>query len=81
MDDGTPVSAGLKIATHGFTEENVLFLCNILKKKYNLLARPHRDGHKFVIYIPKASMSELGRLISPYMVSSMHRKLNGYYFV
>jgi hypothetical protein len=27
MDDGMPVSVGLKIA-----EENILFLCNILKK-------------------------------------------------
>nr|YP_009710073.1 putative LAGLIDADG homing endonuclease [Coleochaete scutata]QFU80178.1 putative LAGLIDADG homing endonuclease [Coleochaete scutata] len=81
MDDGTPVSAGVKIATHGFKEEDILFLCNVLKKKYDLLARPHRDGHQFVIYIPKASMARLGCLISAYMVPSMHRKLNGYYFV
>lgn len=81
MDDGTPVSAGVKIATKAFPEEDVLLLCDVLNKKYNLYARPHREGHHFVVYIPKAGMPELGRLVSPHLVASMHRKLNGYYFV
>jgi hypothetical protein len=79
MDDGTPVSAGLKIATHAFKEEDILFLCEVLNKKYNLYARPHRDKAQFVLYIPKAGMPQLAQLVSPYIVPSMHRKLNGYY--
>jgi hypothetical protein len=81
MDDGTPVGAGLKIATNAFKEEDVLFLCDVLNKKYNLYARPHRNRHQFVVYIPKAGMPQLGQLISAHLVPSMHRKLNGYYFV
>ena len=81
MDDGTPVSAGLKIATKAFKEEDILFLCDVLNKKYNLYARPHRDRQQIVVYIPKAGMPQLGHLTSGYMVPSMHRKLNGYYFV
>jgi LAGLIDADG DNA endonuclease family len=81
MDDGTPSGAGLKIATNSFKQEDVLFLCDVLNKKYNLYARPHRDREQFVIYIPKGAMPLLGPLISPYLVPSMHRKLNGYYVV
>jgi hypothetical protein len=81
MNNGTPVSAGLKIATHAFTERDILFLCDVLNKKYNLYARPHCDKHQFVVYIPKAGMPKLSDLISTYMVPSMHRKLNGYYLV
>ena len=81
MDDSTPVGAGLKIATNAFKEEDVLFLCDVLNKKYNLYAQPHRDRHQFVVYIPKTGMPQLGHLVSAHMVPSMHRKLNGYYFV
>jgi hypothetical protein len=82
MDDGTASGAGLKIATNSFKQEDVLFLCDVLNKKYNLYARPHRDrAEGFVIYIPKGAMPKLGLLISPYLVPSMHRKLNGYYVV
>lgn len=81
MDDGTAAGRGLKIATHCFEKEEILFLCEVLNQKYQLYARPNRDGNQFVIYIPKAGMPVLGRLISPYVVPSMHRKLNGYYFV
>jgi hypothetical protein len=81
MDDGRRhVSAGLKIATKAFKKEDILFLCDVLNKKYNLYARPHPAKHQYVVYIPKAGMPQLGRLISAYMVPSMHRKLNGYYF-
>lgn len=83
MDDGTPVSAGLKIATNYENIEDVLFLCDVLNKKYNLYARPHRAGkdRQFAVYIPKAGMPQLGHWISAHMVPSMHRKLNGYFFL
>lgn len=81
MDDGTTLGAGLKIATNSFKQEDVLFLCDVLNKKYNFYARPLRDRQQFGIYIPKGAMVKLGLLISPFMVPSMHRKLNGYYVV
>ncbi len=81
MDDGVACGAGLKISTHCFQEEEVFFLCEVLNQKYNLYARPNRARHQFVIYIPKAGMPQLGHLISKYLVPSMHRKLNGYFFV
>nr|NP_689381.1 putative intron-encoded protein [Chaetosphaeridium globosum]AAM96637.1 putative intron-encoded protein [Chaetosphaeridium globosum] len=81
MDDGTPCTFGLKIYTKTFKEEDVLFLCDVLNKKYNLLARFYRDKHQFVIYIPKTSMARLSSLVSIYMPPSMHRKLKSYSFV
>jgi len=83
MDDGTYEVSGVKIVTNCFEEEDVLFLCFVLNKKYNLYAQLHRtkERNKFIVYIPKAGMPQLGHLISAYLVPSMHRKLNGYYFV
>lgn len=81
MSEGIPVSTGVKISTNCFQEDEVLFLCEVLNKKYNFYARPIREKYQFIIYIPKAGMSQLGHCISKYLVPSMHRKLNGYYFV
>lgn len=82
MDNGAlKQNAGFQIATNSFQKEEILFLCELLNKKYNLNAHPNRDEYPFAIYIPKTGMPQLGQHISKYLVPSMHRKLNGYYFV
>ncbi len=75
MDDGAPVSAGLKIATNSFKEEEVWFLCAVLNHKFHLQARPFREKNQLVVYIPKVGVPRLSRFISPFMVPSMHLKL------
>jgi LAGLIDADG DNA endonuclease family len=80
IDDGSKVSAGLKIATNSFILQEVEFLCKVLNDKYHIQARPHSAGipDQYSIYIPKCSINILSKLIKPYMVSSIHYKLNNY---
>lgn len=78
MDDGTPVSKGLKFCTHSFSQTDILFLKQILKEKYNLKTNLHKDRKHFVLYVYKESMSDLSNLVRPYIVRSMSKKLNGY---
>lgn len=80
QDDGGKLSAGLKIATNGFTLRDVEILCKVLNDKYQLSARPQSAGvpNQYIIYFPKKSMNTLSKLVKPYMIPSMHYKLNGY---
>lgn len=78
QDDGTSLPSGLKIATNSFTKEEVLFLCEILYKNFNLIAKPNKDGDQWVIYIHSTSMPTLVNIVKPYMVLSMYRKLGKY---
>jgi ubiquinol-cytochrome c reductase cytochrome b subunit len=76
QDDGSVVSTSIKISTNCFSYEDVSFLCEILKKKYNIHSTPHRDGTKWVLYIRKHSLNTFSLLVKPYMVPSMYYKLN-----
>lgn len=80
QDDGSKVSAGLKIATNSFTLQEVEYLCKILNDKYQLNPKPQSAGvpNQYIIYFPKNSMNILSKLVKPYMIPSMHYKLNGY---
>jgi ubiquinol-cytochrome c reductase cytochrome b subunit len=80
MDDGGRVSSGLKIATNNFSFNEIEFLANILRKKYNLKTSIIKTGalNQYNIYIPKSSMNDLVRIIKPYFHTSMYYKLNGY---
>lgn len=78
QEDGCALSSGLKIATNCFTFEDVEFLCQLFKTKYNIEASPNKDREQWVIYIPKRSMSILAELIKDYVVPSMFYKFNNY---
>jgi hypothetical protein len=79
MDEGCYIKdRGIIIATLSFTYEEVLFLCNILDKNFNLkttIQKGHLIGNTFQIYIVKDSIPHLISLIKPYMVPSMLYKL------
>ena len=79
-DDGGVVSAGLKLCTNCFKKEEVLYLISILKKVYNIDSNIQSAGseNQYIIYIPKSSMLKLSKIVKPYMISSMHYKLNGF---
>lgn len=79
MDNGNKCGSSIKIATNCFTEKEVLFLCEILKKKYNIIASKHKTGRdrEYCIYIYKSSLLNFSNVVKPYMVFSMYYKLNG----
>ena len=80
MDDGGKVSSGLKISTNNFSFNEVNFLADILRKKYNLKTSIIKTGalNQYNIYISKTSMKDLVEIIRPYLHTSMYYKLNGY---
>lgn len=80
QDDGSRVSSGLKIATNCFTYEEVIFLAEILRYKYNFKISVHKSGalNQYNLYLSKKSMKNLVEIIKPYMHTSMYYKLNGY---
>lgn len=81
MDDGSYIKSSKtgRIATNNFHYEEVVELCNILKKKYNLKIKPHSQGKKgstsYILYISKGSFPSFTRLVETYIVSSMRYKL------
>lgn len=78
QEDGTAVSAGLKIATHCFSLDDVTFLCTLFLHKYGIIATPNRDKDQWVIYIQKKSMPTLALLVKDFVVPSMFYKFNSY---
>jgi hypothetical protein len=82
MEDGSrQMKQGVSIATNSFTLDEVLFLADILKVKYDLKCTVVNTGTKnqWRISIWKESMDKLGNLISPYLVPDMTYKIKGYY--
>ena len=77
MDDGSKLEPGVRIATNNFTLNEVQFLCDILYKKYNLIATVHSGGKDkgFVLYINKKSVPLFISLVKIYMHPSLYYKL------
>lgn len=80
MDDGSKLGKGVKIATNNFTYEEIIFICEVLYKKYNLIVKPHITGKNkgYIIYIKSNSMPIFSKLVKPYMIPSMYYKLGDY---
>lgn len=79
-DGGTYTNAGvlIRIATYCFTLNEVIFLGNILKNKFDLdicAPRVQTISNKYSIYIKKNSMDKLKKLVLPHLHTSMHYKL------
>ena len=77
MDDGSSLGKGARIATNCFTLEEISFLCEVLKKKYDITATPCKSGANkgYIIYIHKKSMELFYAIIKPYLLTSMYYKL------
>lgn len=77
MDKGVKVQKSLKLCTNSFSVADISLLRLVLKNKYNLETSMHKagiEGHH-VLYIKKASMPLLRRVIEPYFVRSMMYKI------
>jgi hypothetical protein len=80
MDDGSSLGKGVRIATNCFTLEEVNFLCNVLKSKYNIIATPNKCGKDkgHIIYIHVNSMKIFTNIVKPYLLPSLYYKLGFY---
>jgi len=76
-DDGCWTGYGVRIATNCFTLKEVKLLIYILKKIYNLNTTIQKIyiKDKYSIYIKKESISDLRKIVSPFMHESMKYKL------
>jgi hypothetical protein len=77
MDDGSKSESGVKIATNNFTLNEVIFICDILYKKYNITSTAISGGKDkgYVLYIHKKSLSIFIALIKSHMHPSLYYKL------
>ena len=77
MDDGSKLQPGVRIATNNFSYKEIEFLCNILYKKYKLIATIHTGGLNkgYVMYIQKQSVPLFISLVKVHMVPSLYYKL------
>jgi hypothetical protein len=80
MDAGSKIGNTTRIANIYFTFEEICFLCEVLKRKFNITATPNKCGKNkgFIIYIHVNSMFMFSKLIKPYMLPSLYYKLGNY---
>lgn len=82
MDDGDIASVGAKITTNSFKKKDIERIQYVIKKLYNIditiQSTGAKDKEKYILYIPKKSMSLFSNLIKKYLVPSMYYKLNGF---
>lgn len=78
MDAGSKASAGAKIATNCFIQEDLERLILFLSNKYSIRCKLHKQGSQHIIYIPKNSMPIFSKTIKKYLVPSMYYKLNNF---
>lgn len=65
------------MATNSLIYEDVLYLKDILYKKYNLKSEIQKTGVKnqYHIYIWKESIPDLVKIVNPYIIKSMKYKI------
>ncbi len=82
MNDGSKSNNTIRIATNSFSYEENLFLCYVLKEKYNINASVQSSGKNkgFILYISTKSVVDFIRIVKPYMLPSMYYKLGNYQF-
>lgn len=71
MGDGSGMrDGGFKLASHSFTQEENLIICNVLKERFGLIATIHYDKKLSYVYIWKRSVPMLFTLVKPYLLPS-----------
>lgn len=81
MDDGCKLNKGLKFAIHCFKYEEVLYLTELLYKKYNIKATIQKgniNNTQYIIYVWTESIPFLAKIVSPYIIPSIKYKLGNY---
>lgn len=77
MDDGAKIGKGLKFSTNSFSYNDCFILIKALNKNFNIKASIQSAGKKdqYLIYIWKESMTDLIKIVSPYIIPEMKYKL------
>lgn len=75
--DGSSIKDTVRIATNNFKEEEIKYLCEILKGKYGIKASVVKGGKGkgLVLYIYKGDKKKFVKLVKPYMRKTMYYKL------
>lgn len=78
MDDGNKQGSGLKLSTNAFTYDEVLYLIDVLRSKFNIKCNINKTGKEgqYCIYILKESISHLINIVEPYIIPSMRYKIS-----
>lgn len=77
MKDGTKTGKGLKLNNNSFSYNDCLLLFKALNNNFNIKASIQSTGKKdqYLIYIWKESMTDLIKIVSPYIIPEMKYKL------
>lgn len=75
MDDGSRDGSGLRINTQCFSQEEQVFLQNVLRAKLGIVVTLNRDKKQFRLRVRAQSMGYLRNLVIPYFIPSMLYKL------
>ncbi len=77
MDDGSKTNKTVRIATNCFQENDLEFLCKLLKDKYSLDLSVDKSGKNSgsILYIKTSSLTTFTNIVKPYMLPSMYYKL------
>lgn len=77
MDDGSKTYNTVRLATNNFTHEECIFLCKLLKDKYNLNLTVQSSGKNkgYILYVMVNSYDSFVSIIKPHMIPSMLYKL------
>ena len=75
MDDGGLGGVGCKLSTDSFLREDVERLRIALLSRYGLNWTIQDHEENFVLYLPRAECPRFALLVRPFMVPSMHYKL------
>jgi len=57
MDDGYKTTNGFYIATESYSEDDHLFIIQVLNRKFKLEASAHKTTNGYRLYIPSTSIS------------------------
>nr|YP_007507244.1 LAGLIDADG endonuclease [Gonium pectorale]BAM85931.1 LAGLIDADG endonuclease [Gonium pectorale] len=75
MGDGSGMrDGGFKIASHSFTKEQNMVLCNILAERYNIKTTLVNEKGLYHIYVWKRSTHLLYVIVKPYLLPSCEYK-------
>jgi ubiquinol-cytochrome c reductase cytochrome b subunit len=77
MEDGAKVGKTFKLCTNSFSYNDCLLLIKALNNNFNIKASIQSAGNQdqYLIYIWKESMTDLIKIVSPYIIPEMKYKL------
>jgi ubiquinol-cytochrome c reductase cytochrome b subunit len=77
MDNGSIIYNTARIATNNFNYNECIFICKVLKNKYDIDATVQSSGRNkgYIVYITKNSFKNFVNHIKPFVIPSMYYKL------